>query len=31
MGRLDVRVKRSRSSIALDEVRGMKGNRMSRG
>jgi hypothetical protein len=31
IGRLDVRVKRNRSSIALDEVRGMKGNRMSSG
>jgi hypothetical protein len=30
IGRLDVRVKRNRSSIALDEVRGMNGNRMSR-
>ena len=31
IGRLDVRVKRNRSSIAFDEVLGMKGNRMSRG
>ena len=31
IGRLDVRVKCKRSSIALDEVLGMKGNRMSRG